>query len=353
MFELDLKTDPNGLPRLHFDTIFISDIHFGTKHCKAKLLYQFLNHIQTPEMHLVGDIIDGWYMSGKATYNLGPFHRQSMAEFIRIANSGTRVIYEPGNHDETLRGKTLKSGQRHRQMTGKSLFGIAIKDHDIYTDKNGRRFYVVHGDEFDPDIYKSEKGLAYKAGDLVISSLGDFDCWAEKTFSKEFRVAATAKRAFKAIEEGVMPNLKNAEQKALSGQFDGVVFGHSHLRGFKKSKSGVVLINDGCSTDDGIEFAAVDKSGNWAIIKWLKEGIKVNPENGKEILYKWADLSLDGKITKPEPREDWATYSVDRLQRILYRLWPPTERKKALEEKQAERPLPIPLENPKLSKPSL
>ncbi len=350
MFELDLQNRLGAQPKLAFDTLFISDIHFGTKHCKAKMLYQMLNYIQTREMHLVGDIVDGWYMVNKAEYNLGPYHRQSMAEILRIAEGDTKVFYEPGNHDETLRGKLLNNGQMHRKMTGKTLFGIEFVENHVYVDPNGRRFYVTHGDEFDPDIYKSEKGLAYKAGDLIIGKLGDFDGWTVDKLKKDFRAAARLKRAFKVIEERVMPNLKNAEAAALKGEFDGVVFGHSHLRGFKKSKSGVLLVNDGCSTDDGIEFAAVDKAGNWAILKWMKDGLKVNPEEGKEVFYTWADLGFINAPEKPAPKEDHATYNVDRIQRLLYRLWSPLERKEALISQAAERPLPIPLNNPKLKK---
>lgn len=350
MFELDLQQQSGALPKFAFDTVFISDIHFGTKHCKAKMLYQMLSHIQMREMHLVGDIVDGWHMVNKAQYNLGPFHRQSMAEILRIAAGGTKVFYEPGNHDETLRGKKTESGQMRRQMVGKTLYNIEFVENHVYVDRNGRRFYVTHGDEFDPDIYKSEKGLAYKAGDLVIAKLGDFDGWTTDKLNKDFRAAARLKRAFKVIEERVMPNLKNAEKAALAGEFDGVVFGHSHLRGFKKSKSGVLMVNDGCSTDDGIEFAAVDKFGNWAILKWMKDGLKINPENGKEYFSTWAELGLAQEPIKPEPKEDDATYKIDRVQRLLYRLWPPIERRETMEAMAAQRPLPIPLHNPKLAK---
>tara|TARA_R110002124_G_scaffold64985_2_gene177272 strand:+ start:81793 stop:82845 length:1053 start_codon:yes stop_codon:yes gene_type:complete len=347
-FELDIRKDAQGAIKFNFEAIFISDVHWGTKHCKAKMLYQFLNHINVPQMHLVGDMVDGWYMSKKESYNLGPYHRQSMAQILRLAQDGVKVTYEPGNHDETLRGKTLKNGKMHRKMTDKSLFGIEFKDTDIFIDATGRRFYVAHGDQFDPDIYKSDKGLAYKAGDLIITKLGDFDCWASDKFSREFTVAAGTKKAFKVIEERVMPNLKNAEKAALKEQFDGVIFGHSHLRGFKKMPSGITLINDGCSTDDGVEFAAVNKLGQWAIAKWTKTGLRVKPENEKQRLYSWADLNLEGEIHTPEITEDEASYNIDRIQRLLYRLWPPLERKEALVSRSDERPLAIPLPNPKL-----
>lgn len=349
MFELEVKSGADGRIKFDFNTIFISDIHFATKQCKAKLLYQFLHHIDTPEMHLVGDIIDGWHMTTKEEYNLGPFHRQSMAKLLELADRGMNILYEPGNHDETLRGKRLDNGLMYRQMNGKSLFGIHIVDHYIYQDPKGRRFYVTHGDEFDPEIYKSDKGLAYKAGDAVISKLSDIDHWGEEKFQRDFRVAARIKRGFKFVEERVMPNLKNAESKALKEGFDGVVFGHSHLRGFKKTKSGILLVNDGCSTDDGIEFAAVDKKSNWAIIKWSKQGLKVRPEQGKQTLYRWRDLDIEDLIKVPEPIENEYTYNVDRLQRILYRLWSPLERKESLKKYADQRPLAIPLQNPKIT----
>ncbi|MEM7652864.1 MAG: hypothetical protein AAF220_06775, partial [Pseudomonadota bacterium] len=45
---------------IHFRTIWISDIHLGTKGCKADLLLDFLRVTESDTLYLVGDIIDGW-----------------------------------------------------------------------------------------------------------------------------------------------------------------------------------------------------------------------------------------------------------------------------------------------------
>jgi hypothetical protein len=51
--------------RRHYRTIWISDIHLGTRGCNAELLIDFLDHVDSDTMYLVGDIIDGWRLKKK------------------------------------------------------------------------------------------------------------------------------------------------------------------------------------------------------------------------------------------------------------------------------------------------
>ena len=46
--------------RRRYRTIWISDIHLGTRGCNADLLIDFLDHVDRETLYLVGDIIDGW-----------------------------------------------------------------------------------------------------------------------------------------------------------------------------------------------------------------------------------------------------------------------------------------------------
>ncbi len=46
--------------RRRYRTIWISDVHLGTKGCNAAMLIDFLDHVDSETMYLVGDIIDGW-----------------------------------------------------------------------------------------------------------------------------------------------------------------------------------------------------------------------------------------------------------------------------------------------------
>jgi UDP-2,3-diacylglucosamine pyrophosphatase LpxH len=43
-----------------YRSIFISDVHLGTKDCKAEALNNFLKNNSCETLYLVGDIIDAW-----------------------------------------------------------------------------------------------------------------------------------------------------------------------------------------------------------------------------------------------------------------------------------------------------
>ena len=51
--------------RRRYRTIWISDIHLGTRGCNADMLIDFLDHVDSETMYLVGDIIDGWRLKKK------------------------------------------------------------------------------------------------------------------------------------------------------------------------------------------------------------------------------------------------------------------------------------------------
>ena len=50
----------NVIPLLKYRSIFISDIHLGSKGCQAEQLLDFLKNTRSDYLYLVGDIIDGW-----------------------------------------------------------------------------------------------------------------------------------------------------------------------------------------------------------------------------------------------------------------------------------------------------
>src|SRR5205823_6379556 len=45
-----------------FRTLFISDVHLGTRGCQAERLLDFLRHHDADTIYPVGDIIDGWQL---------------------------------------------------------------------------------------------------------------------------------------------------------------------------------------------------------------------------------------------------------------------------------------------------
>jgi len=73
----------------------------GTRGCKAELLADFLACNSCETLYLVGDIIDGWQAQTALAVERGAI--RVIAEILHKADTGTRVIYLPGNHDEFLR----------------------------------------------------------------------------------------------------------------------------------------------------------------------------------------------------------------------------------------------------------
>lgn len=121
---------------LKFRAIFISDIHLGTRGCKADFLLDFLKHTESDKLYLVGDIIDGWRLK-KGWYWLQS-HNDVLQKILRKARKGTDVIYVPGNHDEFARG-----------YIGLEFGSIKVRRDVLHKGIQGKCFLVMHGDECD------------------------------------------------------------------------------------------------------------------------------------------------------------------------------------------------------------
>ena len=126
--------EPEGSERVR--TLFLSDIHLGTRGCQAERLLDFLRHYDADTIFLVGDIVDGWQL--KSSWYWPQSHNDVVQKQLRKARKGARVIYVPGNHDEFL-----------RDYYGSHFGGIEVVESAIHTTADGRRYLVVHGDLFD------------------------------------------------------------------------------------------------------------------------------------------------------------------------------------------------------------
>ena len=117
-------------------TLFLSDVHLGTKGCQADLLLDFLKHVEAETIYLVGDIIDGWRL--KAAWYWPQAHNDVVQKLLRKARKGIRIIYVPGNHDEFL-----------RDYVGQSFGGVDLHEEVIHETADGRRLLILHGDKYD------------------------------------------------------------------------------------------------------------------------------------------------------------------------------------------------------------
>ncbi len=119
-----------------YRTLFISDIHLGARACQADAFLDFLRHHEADTIYLAGDIIDFWSL--KRTPLWPQSHNDVLQKLLRKARKGTRIVFIPGNHDEPVRG-----------YCGMSFGAIEILHDAVHVTADGRRFLVMHGDEFD------------------------------------------------------------------------------------------------------------------------------------------------------------------------------------------------------------
>ena len=109
-----------------YRSIWISDIHLGTRGCKADHLLDFLRNTDSEYLYLVGDIVDGWRL--KRSWYCPQSHNDVVQKLLRKARKGTKVVYVPGNHDEVL-----------RDYTGMEFGGISLVGEAFHTTADGRR----------------------------------------------------------------------------------------------------------------------------------------------------------------------------------------------------------------------
>ena len=128
-------------------TLFMSDIHLGTRGCQALLLLEFLKRYEVETIYLVGDIIDGWRL--KSGWYWPQAHNDVVQKLLRRVHKGAKLIYVPGNHDEFM-----------RDYVGHNFGGVEILDTAIHEAADGKRYLVMHGDHFDM-VVRHAPWLAY------------------------------------------------------------------------------------------------------------------------------------------------------------------------------------------------
>ena len=123
----------------YYRTIWISDLHLGTRACKAGSLLDFLRHHIAESLYLVGDIIDGWNWG--PSWHWSPAQQQLVDEIVQWRCRGANVVFLPGNHDEP------------RLSLVEELFGpLPSTSSLIHTTADGARMLVTHGHQFDGSL---------------------------------------------------------------------------------------------------------------------------------------------------------------------------------------------------------
>ena len=93
--------DPDPNQKIHLRSVFVSDVHLGSRDCRARELLKFLESIEADFLFLVGDIVDFWSL--RRSFYWPEAHNEVLRAILAMAKEGTRIIYVPGNHDDNIR----------------------------------------------------------------------------------------------------------------------------------------------------------------------------------------------------------------------------------------------------------
>jgi len=244
-----------------YKSIFISDVHLGTKDCKAATLNDFLKNNSCETLYLVGDIIDGWRIQ-QNKWRWKQTHTNVIRRILGCSKDGTKVIYIAGNHDEFLR--PLLS-----YHIGFGLVEIANQYEHIGVD--GKKYLVVHGDLFD-GITRLAPWISFlgdRAYDFILSANTNLN-WARRKLGFGYwSLSRFLKYRVKKAIDFVFHFEKNIAKYCAKRGFDGVICGHIHHAEIKNI-DGVVYMNDG----DWVESCTAlveHHDGTWEIITWTPQ----------------------------------------------------------------------------------
>lgn len=202
---------------MKYRSIWISDVHLGTKDCKAEMLLEFLKENDCEYLYLVGDIIDGWSL--RRSWFWPQSHNDVIQKILRKGRKGTQIIYVPGNHDEFA-----------REFVDSHFGNVEIIREAIHKTIDGKQFLILHGDEFD-GVMRYAKWLAFVGDRAYMFALAAnrwlnhirFKCgysyWSLSSYLK-LKVKEAVQYIGK-YEEAVIESAK--ERKV-----DGVICGHIH-----------------------------------------------------------------------------------------------------------------------------
>ena len=226
---------PFEAPRTGYRSVFVSDLHLGTRGCRADFLADFLGRISCETLYLVGDIVDGWRL--KKSWYWDPQHDEVLRLILKMARSGTDVVYIPGNHDEMFR----------RWLPMKlEIAGVRLCDDAVHETADGKRLLVMHGDAFD-SVVRYARFLAL-LGDRAYTAALVVNRWfnaVRRRLGLPYRsLSAWLKRqvkgAVKAIDRFEHALADEARRRGL----DGVVCGHIHHAEMREI-DGILYVNDG------------------------------------------------------------------------------------------------------------
>lgn len=238
--------------------IWLSDLHLGTRDANIDFLFDFLKKNDAQYLYLVGDIFDLWKV-GRGWF--WPSMKNDIVDLVLDkAKNGTKVFYIPGNHDAMF-----------RKYAGCEINGVQVMAEAVHTTADGRRFLVLHGDEFDL-ISTYSRWLAKLGSDAyqILLYLNRYlNIFRAKTGRSYWSLSAFLKHKVKEAVNFIGNFKKEIVRQARKRKVNGLICGHVHHASFDAFE-GVLYTNTG----DWVESctALVESAeGHLRILHWADE----------------------------------------------------------------------------------
>jgi len=271
------------LDRRHIELVVLSDLHLGTYGSKAKQVGKYLKSIKPEVLVLNGDIVDIWQFSK----NYWPTsHMKVLKQLVKLMVDGTKVVYIPGNHDETM-----------RKFVGTEMGNLSITNQWV-TELDGQKTWVFHGDVLDTTMQHAKwiaklgakaYGFLILLNRLINAVLKLIGC-TPYPLSKKLKEKAKKGRKAKATFEQALLEM------AKANGYQAVICGHLHQAEIRKiqDKEGfaVQYLNSGDWVESltALEYHA----GTWELFEY-QEPPEAALRPAHETVEDLSDQVLSGK----------------------------------------------------------
>lgn len=197
-------------------SLFVSDLHLGSRFAQAEAFLTFLEAYQPEYLYIVGDFLDGWSL--QRSWRWRPVNTRILQHLMAWAWSGVTIRYAPGNHDGFLRDFL------------KDFIWFEIADEFLHESADGRRFVVVHGDQFDGVEAKASwlSKLGSWGYDLLLAVDRSLNYVRRRLGRKPWRLSAGVKARIKRIVAFLSGFEERLTEHAQRKRCQGIICGHIH-----------------------------------------------------------------------------------------------------------------------------
>ncbi|WP_084312441.1 UDP-2,3-diacylglucosamine diphosphatase [Desulfobulbus elongatus] len=245
------------MPPHHFRSLWISDLHLGTRSLQREHLLDFLLQTESEYLYLVGDIFD--LLQAQKRWHWPAINDRIVRAILAKAENGTKVVYIPGNHDHML-----------RTFDGCIVSNIRIQNNAVHETADGRRYLVLHGDTFDPVVQHSPwlASIGSALYDVLLLCNRWFNFGRRRAGRQYFSLSSWLKHQAK-IAVNYMARFEEVVARAAAEhRVDGLICGHIHRASIRQI--GPVLYTNSGDWVESCTALAENHCGRLGVIEWRR-----------------------------------------------------------------------------------